>query len=50
VTVTIHDEVVGEIRPDQDYDKFLELMVQQPKWAPGLPIAADGFCEERYRK
>jgi DNA polymerase len=50
VTVTIHDEVVGEIRPDQSYERFLELMVQQPEWAAGLPIEADGFCEERYRK
>jgi hypothetical protein len=41
---------VGEIRPDQSYERFLELMVQQPEWAAGLPIEADGFCEERYRK
>jgi len=50
ITITIHDEVVGEVDADADLDDFIELMVQQPKWAAGLPIAADGFMATRYRK
>jgi DNA polymerase bacteriophage-type len=47
----IHDEGVFETDEDEgDDDEFHALFVQPPAWAPGLPIAADGWTGKRYRK
>lgn len=49
----IHDEIVAEI-PTNDKSKNLEeaikLMCKVPKWAEGLPLNADGFAGEYYKK
>lgn len=46
--MTVHDELVCE--GNQDLKEMEELMCQVPVWAEGLPIAAEGWKEKRYRK
>ena len=43
----VHDEVIVETT---DVEAVREIMVQVPEWALGLPIEAEGFTTERYRK
>lgn len=49
----IHDEVILEV-PDNDKSKTLnnaiQLMCTLPEWAKGLPLNADGFESEYYKK
>ena len=58
--LTVHDEIVCEI-PRRNLDGFEyedegliraveNAMTQSPDWAPDLPIAAEGWAGERYRK
>jgi DNA polymerase len=49
--LTVHDEGVCEVPQNfGTVSAFCQLMVQQPSWADGLPIAADGWEGSRYRK
>lgn len=50
--LTVHDEVVVECPVDraEDFDYFMELIETLPRWAEGLPLSADGWVGERYRK
>jgi DNA polymerase len=43
----VHDEVIVE---STDLPGVEKLMVQQPSWASGLPLDAEGFVTDRYRK
>jgi DNA polymerase bacteriophage-type len=49
----IHDEILILV-PEQDGDVALErvvqLMTKAPEWAPGFPLAAEGWVGQRYRK
>lgn len=45
----VHDEILVR-GPATDLDAVTKLMVQQPTWAPGLPLDAEGFPTKRYRK
>jgi DNA polymerase len=49
----IHDEILI-IVPEQDGDialeRVVELMTKAPEWAPGFPLAAEGWVGQRYRK
>lgn len=45
----VHDEIVTETKDGQLND-FLNLMRIPPPWAPGLPIAVEGWTGVRYRK
>jgi len=48
---SIHDEVLLEVNEDDDcLDDVCKLMCDMPKWAKGLPLAAEGMIEKRYRK
>ncbi len=49
--LTVHDEIICEQQcPGQTLEEFLTLMSEAPAWASGLPVLADGFLAERYRK
>lgn len=49
----IHDEIISEI-PKNDtrfnLENAIKLMCEVPKWAEGLPLNADGFISEYYKK
>lgn len=48
---SVHDEALGEVPEDQqDMDRICSIMCDLPKWADGLPLTADGFFADRYRK
>lgn len=47
----IHDEVVAEVNEDENHiEKVVNIMSQPLAWAPGLPLAAEGFENKFYRK
>lgn len=52
IVLSVHDELLTETPDTDEYsvDKLVELMSAVPEWAPGLPLAADGFEAYRYRK
>lgn len=51
VVMHVHDEIVSEVPKDfGSLAEFEELICQMPDWATGLPMAAEGFECERYRK
>src|SRR5690606_10583054 len=43
----VHDEVLVE---GSDVPGVTAVMTESPPWADGLPIAAEGFTCDRYRK
>lgn len=49
VVAHVHDEVLIESSPSRA-KLVKELMSVSPDWAPGLPIDAEGFYTDRYRK
>lgn len=49
----IHDEVICEIpKNDSNYtlEKAISVMCQVPEWAEDLPLNADGFTSDYYKK
>jgi DNA polymerase bacteriophage-type len=47
----IHDEVVLDVPKNQaDLDTVASIMGTPIEWAPGLPLTADGFLSEYYKK
>ncbi|RDW17063.1 hypothetical protein CWR48_15575 [Oceanobacillus arenosus] len=47
----IHDEVVLDVPRDKaDLERVYEIMGAPIDWAPGLPLAADGFVSDYYMK
>ena len=54
VVCHVHDEVLIDIRPYADSDVMLsdvvKIMSQNPSWASGLPIAADGWVGDFFTK
>lgn len=43
----VHDEILVE---GTELDRVIDLMVRTPSWGEGLPIDAEGFTCDRYRK
>jgi DNA polymerase len=54
IILTVHDEIVLEMPCHQGgksaVKSVCDLMCDVPVWAEGLPIFADGWREERYKK
>ncbi|MBT9467109.1 DNA polymerase I [Hydrogenophaga sp.] len=52
IVLTVHDEVVTEApdSPDFNADHLGTLLAATPPWAQGMPLAAGGFEDYRYRK
>jgi DNA polymerase len=53
--MSVHDEIINEfdeqhIAPDDAKALLKTFMVNAPRWADGLPLAADVFTATRYRK
>lgn len=52
--LSVHDEVIAETEPGADPQRCLNWLIKamsaQPRWAVGLPLAAEGFYARRYRK
>lgn len=51
--LTVHDELITEADArlsGWQADKLEQLMSTPPTWAPGLPVAGDGWIGDRYRK
>lgn len=48
----IHDEVILEIAEggNQSLEDAISLMCRPPSWAPDLPLCADGFISDYYKK
>ncbi len=51
IVLTVHDEVVADVPNERgSVAEFISLMMVLPRWAEGLPVAAEGWDGERYRK
>jgi len=47
----VHDEIIAEVdKGEGDITEFDALMVERPDWAEDIPIIAEGYIAERYRK
>lgn len=49
IVLTVHDEIIAETE-DGTGEELAKLMARPIKWAPGFPLAADGFTTTRYKK
>jgi DNA polymerase len=50
IVLSIHDEGVFDVIPSMSVDEICKMMCQLPDWAAGLPVAAEGWEGERFRK
>jgi DNA polymerase len=51
VVLTVHDEIVVECpasKAEKVGSRLHEIMCIPPKWAKGLPLAAEGVTTTRY--
>lgn len=49
VVMHVHDEIIVDGLPE-DYPTIVEMMSQPMPWAPGLPLSADGYVCQYYKK
>ena len=45
----VHDETVAEVAHASDLERMINIMTTTPSWAPGVPLAAEGYVDTRYR-
>jgi len=53
VVLHVHDQIVGLVREDEAEEKLalmIECMVDKPRWAEGLPLAASGHISQWFVK
>jgi DNA polymerase len=52
VVMHVHDEIVTEVAENGTFNLNVlnKLLVDNPPWAAGLPLAAEGFEAHRYAK
>lgn len=51
IVLHTHDEIVSEVPAwDADLEEFLRLMRKRPEWGRTIPVRAEGWSGERYRK
>lgn len=54
LTMHIHDEVIVELdvdgREKEEYNKLVKLMSTPPSWASDLPLNAEGYITDFYKK
>ena len=51
VVMHIHDEIIADVpKGFGSLKEFIKIMCELPTWAKGLPMQADGFETQRYRK
>jgi DNA polymerase len=51
VVFHVHDEVVLDVEQQySDLDAVVQIMSQNPTWAKGLPLGADGWVDYYYKK
>jgi DNA polymerase len=49
--LTVHDEDIAERKKGEgNLDEFVRLLTKPADWMKGLPLAAEGYVSERYRK
>lgn len=49
ILFTVHDEIVAE-HPNPDKKEFTQILTKETKWTAGLPLKADAWIGDRYRK
>ena len=48
---SVHDEAITEpLKGDGTLEEAIAMMCDSPEWAGGLPVSADGYRAQRYRK
>ena len=51
IIMTVHDEVVAESSVEKGtLAEFTDILCKLPSWAKGLPLTAEGWTGQRYRK
>lgn len=54
IVMHVHDEAVAEVpkggTEDKELDRMCHIMSKAPEWAQDLPLTADGYITDYYRK
>lgn len=50
VVLTVHDEIVVEVKPEITVDQIITAMTTKPSWATNIPLSAEGWEGDRYGK